>query len=162
MRSVHRSRSYHCSGNPQCCLLLTIEDIVHSVYNLRNNLVVVLAKVHTIARPGVEMILHVHAATNALGSAYRPVLLERSCAIDRRLVGAGRNRDIVCAAVSLEATLALRTTAGVVGAVGFNNIVLDKGVSSPAVDGKIAVTLRIEGAAIVDGANQESAFEETL
>jgi hypothetical protein len=161
-RSVHRSRSYHCSGNPQCCLLLATETIVHPGYNLRNDLVVVLAKVQTIARPGVKVILHVHAATNALSSAYRPVLLERPCAIDRRLVGAGRNRDIVCAAISLEAALALRTTAGVVGAVGFDDIVLDKGIASPAVDGKIAVTLRVEGAAVVDGANQESAFKDIL
>jgi hypothetical protein len=135
---------------------------VHLGYNIRNDLVVVLAKVETISRPGVKMVLHVHAATNALSSAYRPVLLERPCAINRRLVSAGRNRHIVCAAVSLEAALALRTTAGVVGAVGLDDIVLNKGIASPAVDGKIAITLRVEGTAVIDGANQKSAIEETL
>lgn len=72
---------------------------------------------YTVTRPGAEVVLHVHAASDTLGSANRPVLLKGPRAIDGRLVGAGRHGDIVSAAVSLEATLALRSAAGVVCAV---------------------------------------------
>jgi hypothetical protein len=72
---------------------------------------------HTVTGPGTEMVLHVHATSDTLGCANRPVLLKGPRAIDGGLVGAGRHGDIVSAAVGLEATLALRSAAGVVCAV---------------------------------------------
>jgi hypothetical protein len=103
------------------------------------------------------MVLHVHATSNTLGGSYRPVLLEGPSAIDGRLIGTGGNRDIVGAAIGLEATLTLRTAAGVVGTVGFDHIVLDKRVASPAVHSKVAVTRGVERATVVDGASIWSA-----
>jgi hypothetical protein len=46
----------------------------------------------------------------------------------------------------------LETTAGVVGAVGFEDVVLDQGVLAPAVDGEVGVALRRVGTLEVDGA----------
>jgi hypothetical protein len=119
-----------------------------------NDLVIVLAKVHAVAGPSVKVVLHVYAATDALGRAYRPILLEGSCAVDGRLVDTGRHRDIIRATIGLEASLALRTTAGVVGAIRFDHIVFHKRVAGPSVHSKVAIALRIEGSPVVDGAGK--------
>lgn len=135
-----------------------------------DDLVVMLTQVHAIARPSVEVVLHVHAATNALLGANRPVcllvhvtcsailhaflpvLLKGPCSVDGGLVGTGRGGNVVSTTVSLEATLALRSAAGVVGAVRLDHVVLHKRVAGPTVDSQVTVTLRVEGTAVVDGA----------
>lgn len=81
-----------------------------------------------------------------------PVLLKGPRSIDGRLVSTGGGRNVVGTAVSLEAALALGSAAGVVGAVRLDHVVLHKRVAGPTVDGKVAVTLRLEGSAVVDRA----------
>lgn len=110
-----------------------------------------LSKVQTNGSPGVEVILHGDRASDALGGANRPVLLEGPGTIDRGLVVASRNVEVVGATVSLDLSFVLRSAAGVVGAVGLNDVVLDERVASPAVDGQIPVAARVERTAIVDG-----------
>lgn len=97
------------------------------------------------------MILHRDGTADALLSADRPVLLERASSINGRLVGAGRDVDIVLSTVAGEAALVLGPAAGVVGSIRLNDVVLNKRVAGPAVDGKIAIAARVEGATIVDG-----------
>jgi hypothetical protein len=63
------------------------------------------------------VVLHVDGATDTLGGTDRPVLLEGTGAVDGRLVGAGRDVDVVGTAVGVDGTLELTTTAGVVGTV---------------------------------------------
>lgn len=118
-----------------------------------DNLVVVLAEVHAISGPGVKVVLHVDGATDTLRGAYAPVLLESPGAVDGGLVVAGGNINVVGAPVGLDAALVLGAAAGVVGAVGFDHVVLDERVASPAVDGEVSVALGVEGTAIVDGAS---------
>lgn len=60
------------------------------------------AKVKAVARPSIEVVLHVDGATDALILADRPVLLERPGAVDGRLVGASGDVDVVGAAVGHE------------------------------------------------------------
>ena len=81
----------------------------------RNDLVVVRAKVEAIASPGVEVGLHVDGAADALVLADRPVLTEGPGTVDGRLVGPGRDVDVVVAAVRGDAAKVLSTRAGVVG-----------------------------------------------
>lgn len=71
------------------------------------------------------MVLHVHAATDALLGADGPVLLEGAGAVDRRLVGASGHGHVVGAAVSGDAAFALGAAAGVVCAVGLDHVVFD-------------------------------------
>jgi hypothetical protein len=117
-----------------------------------NDLVVVLAKVETESGPGVEVVLHGDATTDTLALADRPVLLEGAGTIDGGLVGAGRDVDVVVAAVGGEASLVLSTAAGVVGSEGFNHIVLDQRRAGPAIDSKVSVALGAEASTVVDGA----------
>lgn len=117
-----------------------------------HNLIVVSSKVESESSPGVEVVLHGDGTTDTLALADRPVLLEGACAIDRRLVCASRDVDVVIAAVSRERTLVLSTAAGVVGTKRFNHVVFDEGRSSPTVDSKVAITLGVEASTIVDGA----------
>ena len=98
------------------------------------------------------MVLHSNSTTNPLLRTNRPVLLERLGAIDRRLIDAGGDGDVVGAAVGGDLALDLGAAAGVVGAVGFDYVVFYEGVAGPAVDGEVAVSLGVEGAAVVDGA----------
>jgi hypothetical protein len=139
----------------------------------------VLTKFHAVAGPSVEVVLHVHAASDTLGRAYRPggvisagshvlsqcarlpVLLKGPGTIDGGLVSTSGGGDVICATVGLEATLALRAAAGVVGAVGFDNVVLYERVASPAVDRKVTVTLGVERTAVVDGADVDISGEQS-
>jgi hypothetical protein len=116
----------------------------------------VRAKVEAVARPSVEVVLHVDGAADTLGRTDRPVLLESPGAIDRGLVGAGGDIDIVGAAVGVEAALERGARRGVVGAIVLDHVVLDERVAGPAVDGEVAVALGRERAAVVNGANRIS------
>ena len=58
---------------------------------------------------------------------------------------------ILGSTVGLESTVVLSIRTSVVGAERLNDIVLYKWVASPAVDGEVAVTLRVEGTTVVDG-----------
>ena len=82
----------------------------------RSDLVVVRTEVEAVARPGVEVVLHVDRAANTPVLADGPVLLESPGAVDRGLVGTGRDVDVVDAAVGGEAALELGAGARVVGA----------------------------------------------
>ena len=81
----------------------------------RNDLVVVRAQVETVAGPRLEVVVHIDRAADTPVLANGPVLLEGPGAVDRRLVDAGRDVDVVDAAVSGEAALELGAGAGVVG-----------------------------------------------
>lgn len=118
----------------------------------RDNLVVVRAEVHAELRPRVEVVLHGDGAADALGGADGPVLLEGPRAVDGGLVRARRDVDVVGAAVGRDGALELAAAAGVVRAVGLDDVVLDQGVAGPAVDGEVAVALRAERTSVVDGA----------
>ena len=53
------------------------------------------------------MVVHVDGATDAPVLAHGPVLLESPGAVDRGLVGTGRDVDVVDAAIGREAALEL-------------------------------------------------------
>jgi hypothetical protein len=82
----------------------------------RDDLVVVLAQVEAVASPSLEVVVHVDGATDTPVLANGPVLLEGPGAVDRGLVGTGRDVDVVDAAVGREAALELGAGGGVVGA----------------------------------------------
>jgi hypothetical protein len=115
-----------------------------------NDLVVVLAQLHAVLSPSIEVILHVYSSTNTFLLAYGPVLVESFCAIDGWLIVTSRERDVISAAVSRDTALPLSTRARVVGSVGLDYVVLNQRVASPAVDSKVAIALGVERSTIVD------------
>lgn len=116
-----------------------------------NNLVVVLAKVHALAGPGVKVSLHIDGAGRALVLTNRPILLKGPGAIDGGLVGTGRLSDLVGRSIRGDGTLVLGLGRGVVGAEVLNDVVLDKGVAGPAVDGKVGVAVVVVSTRVGDG-----------
>lgn len=116
-----------------------------------NNLVVVGTKPHALAGPGIEVSLHVDRAGRALVLTNRPILLKGPGAINGWLVGAGRLSDLVGRAVRGDGTLVLGLRRGVVGAEVLDNVVLNKRVASPAVDGEVGVTVVVVGTGVGDG-----------
>lgn len=118
----------------------------------RNDLIVMLSQVQPISRPRAEVVLHVDRASDTLALTNAPVLLKGAGAIDGGLVGTGRDIDVVSRAIGLVGALVLSSLAGVVGAVGFDHVVFDERVAGPAVNGEVAITRGVEGAAVVDGA----------
>jgi hypothetical protein len=115
-----------------------------------NDLVVVLAQLHAVLSPSIEVVLHVYSSTNTFLLAYGPVLVESFRAVDRWLVVTSRDRDVVGAAVSRDTALPLSTRARVVSSVGFDYVVLHQRVASPAVDSKVTVALGVERSTVVD------------
>lgn len=99
------------------------------------------------------MVAHGDGTTAALLLADRPVLVEGLSAIDGRLVVAGRLVDVVGGAVGGDGSEAGGARRGVVCAKVLDDIVLDKRVAGPAVDGEIAVAGGVEGARVGDGAS---------
>lgn len=99
--------------------------------------------------------MHIYGATDALLGTDRPILLKSTGAINGRLVGTRGNRHIVCATVGGDTAFALGTAARIVCAVGFDHVVFDEWVASPAVDGEVTVALGIERAAVVDCAEKD-------
>lgn len=91
-----------------------------------------------------------YGSANALALADRPVLLKGRGALDGGLVGAGGLVDIVCSSVSGHGPLLCGAAGRVVGAVGFDDVVLDERVGSPAVDSEVAIAIGIEGTRVVD------------
>lgn len=83
-----------------------------------------------------------------------PVLVEGPGSIDGGLVVTGGDSNVVITTVGLEGSLVLSSAAGVVGAVGFNYVVLHKRVAGPSVHSEVSVTLRVEGSTVVDGTKQ--------
>lgn len=118
----------------------------------RHNLIIMASQGHSLLCPRIKVILHIDTPATALSLANAPVLLERAGAVDAGLVDARAERNVVGAAVGGDGSLALRVGGRVVGAVGFDDVVFDEGVACPAVDGEVTVSLRGEGAAVVDGA----------
>jgi hypothetical protein len=102
--------------------------------------------------PSIEVVSSSNSTRRTLVLANTPVLVESSGTRDGGLVSANALIDIVGRAVRGHGAHVLETTAGVVGAVGFEDVVLDQGVLAPAVDGEVGVALRRVGTLEVDGA----------
>ena len=109
-------------------------------------LVGVASEPHTLRVPVVEVVLNSDATARPLGLTDGPELVEGGGTVDGGLVDTLGLADLVRAAVGGDTTLLLTVLAGVVGAVVFNDVVFDEGVAGPAIDGKVCVTLRVEGA----------------
>jgi hypothetical protein len=85
----------------------------------------VLAQVQSEAGPCFEVRCGGDGSGGALGLADGPVLLKGRGALDGGLVGAGAHVDVVGSSVAGDGSLLLGAAGGVVGAEGFDNVVLD-------------------------------------
>jgi len=97
--------------------------------------------------PGVEVVASSDGSTCDFGGTDGPVLVESRSAFDTRLIRTGGFVDVVSAAVAGDrAFQGPATAAGIVGAVGFYDIVLDEGRSGPPIYREVAIAARAEGA----------------
>jgi hypothetical protein len=108
-----------------------------------------LAKFLPILRPRVKMRLDINSASNTLLLPHTPKLLERTCAVDTRLIRPRRLQNIICGTVGCDRSVLLGCTARVVTAVRLDDVVFDPGVAGPAVEGDVGVYVgRVPGAAV--------------
>jgi hypothetical protein len=119
-----------------------------------DDLVVVGTELQAKLGPGVEVVGSSNGTRRTLVLTDAPVLVEGSGTRDRGLVSANTLVDIVDRTISGNGAHVLKTAAGVVGAVGLEDVVLDEGVLAPAVDGEIRVALGRVGALEVDVAGR--------
>lgn len=111
-----------------------------------NNLVVVLRpQVHAVGSPGIEVSSNIDGSAGAVVLADGPVLME-----GRELVVADCLKDVVCASINGDGALEDRRGRGVVRPQALHDVVLDKGVSGPAVDGEVAVADGAKGSRVGD------------
>lgn len=89
--------------------------------------------------PRIEMVPRGNRAANPLHLPHAPELLEGLRAIDARLVHARRLVDVIRAAVTRHGALFRRPRAGVVRAVGLDDVVFDEGRARPAVERDVRV-----------------------
>lgn len=104
--------------------------------------------------PGVEVVGSSDSTRRTLVLTDAPVLVKGSGTRDGGLVSTDTLVDIVDRTVSGDGTHVLEPAAGVVCAVGLEDVVLDEGVLAPAVDGEVRVTLGRVGALEVDVAGR--------
>ena len=118
-----------------------------------DNLIVVVTEAHALGGPSIKVVLHVNAAAGALRLADRPVLVKGLSTIDGGLVVTSGLSNSVGTAVGGESALLRGLAGGIVRAEALNDVVLDQRAAGPSVHGQVAVALRRERAAVVDGAN---------
>lgn len=108
--------------------------------------------------PRVKVVAGRDGASDALGSADRPVLLKGRGALDGWRVGAGGLVNVVRAAVA--GHLADLGSAGrwVVGSVGLDDVVFDERARGPAVEREVAVAIGAIGTGVLDGSGNKSVF----
>lgn len=116
-----------------------------------NNLIIHSAQIHPQRSPRIEMVRNSDRTTRPLGVPDRDVLLKCCRTDDGRLVDARVLPDRVARSVAGDA--AFHRAAGGEAEVVFYDVVLDKGVGAPAVDGEQAnAATDTKVAAEVDGA----------
>ena len=91
-----------------------------------------------------------HTPPDALRLPDRPKLRKGLGTLDRRRVVPHRRVNVIRAAIRGHCTFVGAAAAGVVVAVGLDDVVLDERVLGPAVDGEVAVSAGVEAAAVVD------------
>lgn len=96
------------------------------------------------------MILGGNGPPDALRLPHRPILLEGLSALDGRCIGSGRRVDVVGASVGGNGAFVRSSAAGVIRAVGLDNVVLDQRGGGPAVNAQITVSAGVEGARVLD------------
>ena len=79
-----------------------------------------------------------------------PVLVKGRSALDGRCVDALIEVDVVGAAVGIHGASISASCRWVIGAEGLGDVVFDKGVRGPAVDGKVAVAVGLVVGVVVD------------
>lgn len=84
---------------------------------------------------------HGDGAGGALVASHGPKLLEGLRAVDGGLLRAGRDVEIVDAAVRGDGAAVRGAAAGVVAAEVFDDVVFDERVAGPAVDGQVGVAV---------------------
>ena len=89
----------------------------------------------------------------SLGVPHRPELLERRGTINRGLVVPPGREDVVASAIACNGPLALCCGSWVVRSVRLDDVVLDQCISSPAINGKVAVAVGLVGSVVVDDSN---------
>jgi len=116
-----------------------------------NNLVVVLgSELESSPGPSIEVGTHINRSAAALVLADRPELLEGGGTVNGGLVGTGADENVVVGAIDVDGAPLLGAAGWVVGAEVLDNVVLDQRPASPAVDGKIAVSIGLVGAGVGD------------
>lgn len=113
--------------------------------------IVVPTQPHSPLRPLVEVFLGSNRPTHALLGPHRPILLEGPCPLDGWFVRPRTLVDFERAFIDGEVALGSpRLVGGEVG-VRFEDVVLDQGIPSPAIDGEVAGPGGIVGARVPDG-----------
>lgn len=100
----------------------------------RDDLIVVRSQIHSKGSPCVKVSTDINGAARAVTGTNGPVLLEGRRSQDRRLVGAGRLKDLVGAAVHSDGTLCACGRRGIVVTEVFDDVVLNQRVRGPAID----------------------------
>lgn len=89
-------------------------------------------------------------ASDTLGAANRPVLLEGGCAFNGGSIGASAHVDIVGASITGHLALLGSAAGWVIGAEGFDDVVLNERAPGPAVEREVAVSIRVVCARVLD------------
>jgi len=116
-----------------------------------HDLIVVSAKRKPRGRPGAEMVSRRDGAADTLGPTDGPILVKGLGAYDGGGIDARAEVDVVGAAIGRHGAFEGTAGSGVVRAVRLHDVVLDKGSSSPTVDGQVTVAVGRVRARIRDG-----------
>lgn len=146
------------SGNSITCKRLPLPDLdrrrsTAEVPLRSDDLVVMSAQLQAELGPRIEVVPNRDGPAGALGRADGPELVEGPGALDGRLVNAGGLVDVVGSAIALHGADERGRAAGVERAVGLDDVVLDEGALGPAVDGEVAVAVRLVVGCVWNGAN---------
>lgn len=116
----------------------------------RQNLIIMRPQLLPKLTPSIKMILDRNLPAHPLNLPHGPKLLKRRRPINTGLIGPCSLQNIIRPAVRSDGALLLGCRARVVGAIGFDDVVLDQGVAGPAVERNVGVdVLRGPGSCVV-------------
>src|SRR5690606_14596432 len=111
--------------------------------------VVVLAEIHSIRSPRIEMVPGGDGAADSLLLAYAPILVEGAAvADDARRVHTLRAIDVVRAAVARHSAHEAGSAGRAPRAPAIDDVVLDKRIGRPPIERQIRIAVRVERAGI--------------
>jgi hypothetical protein len=95
-------------------------------------------------------------ATHALGLADRPILIEGGSSLNRWLVDALVQVDIVGATVTGNGALVGASGGWVVVTVGFDDVIFNEGIGHPSINREIRVSCKLVRTSPTEGSSQAS------
>lgn len=120
-------------------------------FSSNNHIVIWWSHGHSEPAPGIHVIVSSYSTSSTFVAPDRPMLIKRLNAIDRWLLNASWDVNVVSVAIGGHGAFVCSTWGRIVRSEIFNNVVLNQRISSPSIYSEITVAIWIICSGVIDG-----------